>query len=203
MALFTGMVIGFFVAAPLGPIDMLCIQTSLKKGRNAGLITGLGAAFADVIWATLAALGIVAFKDCLTHYQVPFGVIGGVFLLALGYRTFVSKQKQEAAGKGHASGFLSTFFLTLLSPTTLLSFSGAFAIMGIDMEGAGNRALFLLVSGVFLGSTIWWIILSSAVSSFKGVLELKHLEWINRFSGVFLLGFGIFVLVQTYFLSLA
>jgi threonine/homoserine/homoserine lactone efflux protein len=191
--LFRGIVIGFSIAAPVGPIGVLCIRRTLADGRAAGLATGLGAATADSLYGCLAAFGLTALTGALVGAQTWIRLIGGAFLLYLGVRTFLAKPSSRAAearGSGLLSAYASTFLLTLTNPMTILSFVAVFAALGLGTTHPEPLAAAVLVLGVFVGSAIWWLTLSSGVSVFRSRFDEARLRWVNRISGGVITAFG-------------
>jgi threonine/homoserine/homoserine lactone efflux protein len=195
--LITGFVIGLSIAAPVGPIGVLCIRRTLADGRLAGFLSGLGAATADMIYGTIAAFGLSVIMDLLIGQANWLRLVGGIFLIYLGIRTLLSKPAEKEAETKQRSGlvgaYLSTLLLTLTNPMTILSFIAIFA--GALPTGSQGSPL-VLVAGVFTGSACWWLGLSFGVGLMRGKLESSHMMWINRLSGVIILGFGIFSLFQ-------
>lgn len=193
-----GLVIGFSIAAPVGPIGVLCIRRSLADGRLIGFATGLGAATADAAYGCIAAFGLTAISGFLVSQKFWLGLIGGVFLCYLGLRTFLSRPAAEAASVARAglfSAYASTLFLTLTNPMTILSFVAVFAGFGLgaspDYVAAG-----VLVLGVFIGSALWWLILSGGIGSLRSRLSANWMQAVNRFSGALILCFGLYALVR-------
>ncbi|MBM5805898.1 MAG: LysE family translocator, partial [Candidatus Verstraetearchaeota archaeon] len=132
--LLRGLLIGFAIAAPVGPIGILCIQRTLAKGRIYGFASGLGAATADAIYGAVAGFGLTFISDVLINQQLWLRLLGGAFLLYLGTRTILSKPSKETpqtANKGLAADYTSTFLLTLTNPMTILSFIAVFAGLGL------------------------------------------------------------------------
>jgi threonine/homoserine/homoserine lactone efflux protein len=192
-----GLLIGFSIAAPVGPIGVLCIRRTLADGRSSGLISGLGAATADAVYGSIAGFGLTLISSFLISQQGWIKLMGGLFLCYLGVKTFLSKPDQHAAktsGEGLPGAYFSTFLLTLTNPMTILSFAAIFAGLGLG-AGAGNFASagFMIV-GVFLGSAAWWLALSTIVSMFRQRFNQRALVWVNRLSGVIILFFGVFAL---------
>ncbi len=187
-----GIAIGFSIAAPVGPIGVLCIRRTLVEGRATGLAVGLGAAVADAVYGAIAGFGLTAVSSLLVRQQGWLRLGGGLFLCYLGVRTFVARPAERAAGgtgAGRLGAFASTFGLTLTNPATILSFVAVFA--GLGIAGAGSwREAGLLVAGVFLGSALWWLILSGTVGALRTRLDAAILRWVNRGAGLILLGFG-------------
>jgi threonine/homoserine/homoserine lactone efflux protein len=191
--LLRGLLIGFSIAAPVGPIGVLCIRRTLADGRVTGLAIGLGAAAADAVYGAIAGFGLTALSSLLVRQQRLLRLVGGLFLCYLGVRTFMASPARDAAragGRGLLGAFTATFGLTLANPATILSFVAVFA--GLGIAGAGSwREATVLVAGVFLGSALWWLMLSGAVAALRSRVDLRALRWINRVSGLVLLAFGI------------
>ena len=189
--------VGLAIAAPVGPISVLCIGRTLSSGTGSGMASGLGAATADGIYAALAAFGLALVCDFFLQQQVFIRAIGGSFLLYLGVRYFFSRPRGaiSSAQKGSRwADYASTFLLTLANPPTILFFLALFASLGIARDSSGGSAAGLLVAGVFVGSSVWWLILSLIVSLFRKKITIERMRWTNRFSGLILLGFGLWAL---------
>ena len=188
-----GIIIGFAIAAPVGPIGVLCIRRTLAEGRASGFVSGLGAATADAVYGAIAAFGLTLVTDFLLGGASWLRLVGGAFLLFLGVKTFFARPAERAAearGRGLLGAYASTFFLTLTNPTTILSFVAIFAGLGV---GAASDALSaaLLVLGVFLGSAAWWLVLSGGTGLFRSKLSTSGLRWVNRVSGTIIAAFGV------------
>lgn len=192
-----GLAVGFAIAAPVGPIGVLCIRRTLAYGRLAGLLSGLGAATADAIYGVVAGFGLTLISAILVEQIFWFRLIGGIFLIYLGVRTFISKPTETAApiqAQGLWKVYASTIFLTLTNPATILAFGFIFAGLGLAAAGGDRATAIWLVLGVFLGSAAWWVLLSSGVSLLQTRLTARHLRWLNRGSGIVLTAFGIVAL---------
>ena len=197
--LLSGLIIGFSIAAPVGPIGVLCIRRTLAEGRLHGLVSGLGAATADAVYGCIAAFGLAFISDLLVQQQPGLRVIGGAFLCLLGVRTIlVTPSEKPTNGKklGLASAYGSTFLLTLTNPVTILSFAAAFASLGVVSNAGDYGSAALLVLAVFIGSATWWLTLSGAVGLFRARVTPRVLLWINRVSGTVIFGFGVVALVS-------
>jgi threonine/homoserine/homoserine lactone efflux protein len=197
---FRGLIIGFSIAAPVGPIGILCIRRTLAEGRTSGFLSGLGAATADALYGCVAGFGLTVISAFLVDQRSWIQLIGGIFLLALGIRTLRSAPAQQSAAaavSGLFASYLSTFFLTLTNPMTILSFAGIFAALGMANTGGSLVAAITLVSGVFLGSAAWWLILSGAVGLVRAKLNTGILGWANRLSGIVLVVFGALAVWQS------
>jgi threonine/homoserine/homoserine lactone efflux protein len=192
-----GLVLGFTIAAAVGPISLLTIRRTLAHGRIYGLASGMGVALADATYGAIAAFGLTAISAVLVSGRVALGLVGGAFLIALGWRTIRTTPGDAAATAdrpGLAGAFLSIFGLTMTNPMTILSFAALFAGFGVA-GGDGSEAA-LLVAGVFCGSAGWWLLLTAAVSALRSRVTIRGLTWINRISGLVLVGFGLGAVVS-------
>jgi len=193
-----GLLIGFSIAAPVGPIGVLCMRRTLSEGRAAGLVSGLGAATADGIYGSIAGFGLTFVSTFLVSQQRWFRLVGGLFLCYLGIRTFLARPAEQAAragGQGLLGAYTSTLFLTLTNPLTILSFAAIYAGLGLGGTGGDYGAAGMLTLGVFCGSAFWWLVLSSLVSIFRARFSPKALQWVNRVSGGIIAAFGLYALV--------
>ena len=192
-----GLAIGFSIAAPVGPIGVLCIRRTLTNGRASGLASGLGAATADAVYGCVAGFGLTFVSNTLISQQLWFRLVGGVFLCYLGLKTLLAKPAEEAAPAGAnslISAYTSTFFLTLTNPMTIISFAAIFAGLGGSSGNYVSAAL--LVLGVFIGSALWWLTLSTGVSTFRTKVTPDGLRWVNRISGLVIAAFGLLALLS-------
>ncbi|STX42993.1 arginine exporter protein [Legionella donaldsonii] len=193
-----GLIVGIAIAAPVGPIGILCIQRSLHNGFQIGLMSGLGAALADSVYGIIAGFGLTALSSFLLTQQFWIRLIGGLFLLYFGITLFLANPKARATRDEERSlwnAFATTFLLTLTNPATILSFMAIFAGLGLGSTATDFIHAFLLVSGITLGSALWWLLLSSFVAfKLRHRLSPKVMSYINRVSGIIILFFGIFAL---------
>jgi threonine/homoserine/homoserine lactone efflux protein len=195
-----GALLGFSIAAPVGPIGVLCIRRTLAEGRWSGLATGLGAAAADGVYGAIAALGLTWVTSLLVHQQAWIRGLGGAFLVWLGVTTFLARPSEGAAdakATGLASAFGTTFALTLTNPMTILSFVAVFAGLGLGAGASASMASSLaLVVGVVLGSAAWWLLLSAIVDRLRSRFDPTRMVWVNRVSGAIITAFGVVALVS-------
>ena len=199
--LFKGIVLGFSIAAPVGPIGILCIRRTMAEGRMPGLATGLGAATADALYGVVAALGLTFISGLLLSQSTWLSLIGGGFLIYLGFTTFrANAPTTEVANDNHgiAGSYFSALFLTLTNPMTILFFTAVFAGLGIADAAGDYVAGGLLVLGVFCGSALWWLLLTGGVILLQTRVEEISLVWINRIAGVVLVVFGLAALVNAF-----
>jgi threonine/homoserine/homoserine lactone efflux protein len=192
--------IGFAVAAPVGPIGVLCIRTTLERGRIAGFCAGLGAAVADTIFAGVGAYGVNLIGSFLNAEIAWFRIIGGIFLVILGAHLArkepnVAKAETQEVPQGLFADFAMTLLLTLANPTTILSFAGIFAGLS-GIIGFSVDAIPALLIGVFIGSAGWWLTLSGIVGLIRHRIGHTTMLWINRITGAAIVLFGLYTLAH-------
>jgi threonine/homoserine/homoserine lactone efflux protein len=196
VALLRGAALGLAIAAPVGPIGVLCIRRTLADGRLIGFVSGLGAATADASYGAVAAFGLTLVSSLLLSLRLWVHLVGALFLCYLGLRTALARPATTPAGtsgKGLAGAYATTLALTLTNPATILSFAVVFA--GLGLAGGTVAVAALTVAGVFAGSALWWLMLSTGVGLLRARFTLGAMRWVNRLSGAVLVGFGIFALV--------
>jgi threonine/homoserine/homoserine lactone efflux protein len=194
-----GIVIGFLISIPVGPIAVLCIQRTLNEGKIHGMASGLGAATADAVYGFIAASGLTFISKFLVKEQIWLRLAGGLFLCYMGVGVFRSKLVQRASsenGASHFRSYVSALLLTLANPATFLALAAVFAGLGVVEVRVQYSSVGLLVGGVFIGSGLWWFILNSVTGVFLGKLGYARLTWLNKISGIIIIGFGLFVLAS-------
>lgn len=199
-----GGMIGFAIAAPVGPIGLLCIKRTLESGPATGVMTGLGAASADAIYGLVVALGFGVLASVLLGYTAYLQISGGVLLLILGLTPMLKKtankpaQLRDSIGEkrgGQIIAFGSTFALTLTNPLTIISFIGAIAALSGTSELSNSAASGLaVVIGVFLGSVTWWLMLVGLVMAVRTSISSNLQKTIGNLSSLLLVGFGLYAI---------
>jgi threonine/homoserine/homoserine lactone efflux protein len=189
--------IGFAVAAPVGPIGMLCIRTTLERGRVAGFAAGLGAAVADAIYGMIGVLGVTAISGVIEAQRFWLELGGGVFVIAFGIHLGLTKPNvQNGTDEIPVSlwaDFVKTLVLTLANPSTILTFMAIFA--GVPGAAASELAAVpVIVLGVLLGSAAWWLFLSQGVGVIRHKISEQALTWMNWAAGALLVAFGVYTL---------
>lgn len=188
-----GIAIGFAMALPVGPIGILCIRKTLTEGRLRGLVIGLGAATADLFYGSVAAFGLTYISDVLISQKIWIRLVGGALLLFLGikiFRALPTDPKIQINNGGILRSYLTTIFLTLTNPLTIFAFLAVFAALGLGDE-LKNLSASLLVGGLFIGSCLWFLILSSGTILFRNKLDLVGLRWVNRIAGILVIISGV------------
>jgi len=198
-----GLLIGISVSAPLGPIGVLCIQRTLNKGFKSGLVSGIGAASADIIYAIIAGFSITYISDFLIEYQTYIRIIGGTFLILVGVRIALSNpakqiRKLRIKGNNFYKDYITSFLITVSNPITILAFGAFFAAFNMISKNGGDFPIVIMIITVFSGSLLWWLSLIGIVTIFKKRIRLRNLLWINRITGILIVLFAIFVIVSAF-----
>ena len=195
--LFKGLILGFSVAAPVGPIGVLCINRTIDKSYFSGLVSGLGAATADLIYGLIAGFGLTIISNFLIAQKLWMQIFGLLFLFYVGIKTLFQKPQFESNKVGNKSlvkDYITTFLLTITNPMTVLFFLAVFAGLGLSNAENIKLAPILLVTGVFVGSGIWWLFLSSLTYKLKNKIGNGIIKQINLISGITILMFAIMIL---------
>jgi len=195
--LLKGLLIGFSIAAPVGPIGVLCIRRTLAEGRRYGLASGFGAATADAFYGFVAGFGVAFISNFLISQQIWLRIFGAAFLVYLGIKTLLTQPAAEAArseGSSLLGAFGSTFLLTLTNPITIFVYAAVFTGLGLGTAAGDYASAALLVMGVFSGSALWWVILSFGVGLLRTRVTPTILLWVNRLSGLVILGFAAYTI---------
>ncbi len=197
-----GIAIGFAIAAPIGPVGILCIRKALADGRLAAFVAGLGAAMADTLFGAVAAFGIGVVMSFIDGQAFTLKVVGGVFMIGLGVHTWrsaaITVEAEPGKGPGMAKDFLSTFAITATNPGTILGVAGVFAALGPSGRPGGAQSG-LITLGIFCGSTLWWMILSAAASAARSRFTPDRMRRFNHLSGGMLMVFGLAALISLTF----
>ncbi len=201
-----GIIIGLTVSAPMGPIAVFCLQRTLNKGIWIGFLSGLGAAFADTLFAAIAGFGLSIISDFLTEQQFYIRGIGGLFLIVVGVKVFytntIKQARKQKVTKGRIFGdFVSVFFLTLSNPITVIFFGTVFAGIGLAGEDGSSYPTLLTVSGVLIGTILWWLILATVINFFRHKIRLRSIWWINKIAGALIVILGAASVVSLMFVD--
>jgi len=196
--LLKGLIIGFAMAVPIGPVGIMCIRKTLAEGHSRGLIIGLGAATADALYGSLAAFGLTFVSDAISSQQFWVRLVGGALLLFLGIRTFRAKRKDPIMpfdNKGFWGPYVSAFLIAVTNPLTIFAFIAVFAAFGLghtlNVFSAG-----ILVFGVFAGSGLWFLTLGFVATFFRKKLDAAGLTWVNKIAGILIIVSGVAAFVS-------
>jgi threonine/homoserine/homoserine lactone efflux protein len=196
-----GILIGLLVSIPLGPIGVLVIQRTVNKSRMAGLLSGMGAALSDTLYAIIAGFSLTFVLDFIRKYEFMFQAIGALVVLVLGIHIFFKDpvsdlRRNRLRGNTHIQDIISSFLVTISNPLTVFVFLAVFTSSGVAISLEQPYHSFFVILGVFLGAFIWWFSLSGIVSLFRHKINLRILWWINKTAGAIII---LFVLVTVIF----
>ncbi len=194
-----GAIAGFIIAAPVGPVGIMCVQRTLSRSVFAGLVAGSGAAVADTIFGAVAAFGLTFIAEFLLRHEHAMRLVGSALLLGLGLHGLfkrVSVTPSSPSVGGAAGDAVSTFLLTVTNPITILTFSPAFLAVGAVVAPNDRSSGGTLILGVLAGSCLWWLILCLLTATFRSGLSENRLQFIHRVSAIMILFFGAVVLLS-------
>lgn len=199
--LIEGIIVGFLASIPLGPIGIICVQRTLSGTQLSGFVSGLGAATADTIFASLAIFSVSLMTSVMDTHKYWFTAVGGILIILLGFTIFYKRISRPGVTKRSRSGLLSDYFsvlfLTLTNPAYILIFITLFAALGIDSDGANASVSNLtLVLGVLLGASTWWLTLTFIISKLRKKFKLRHIWWISKITGGIIIMFGILIILS-------
>lgn len=201
-----GLVLGVMVAAPVGPVGLLCIRRTIQKGLMIGFATGFGAAFADAFFSAVAAFGVSGITDVIQTHTNMLHVIGGLLLLVIAWHTWRDQPKQantEAVEKkylqrahiklrGALKAMATSFLITLTNPATLFGVLAVVATFG-GVKGRAESGAIIL--GIFLGSSLWWAMLSGGVSLLRGHFTEERVMTLNKVTAFALTAIAVWVII--------
>ena len=210
LQIFGGAIIGVLVAAPIGPVNLICIQRTLAYGSLNGFVSGLGGAVGDCVFAAISAFGLTAVARLIEGYSMPLKLVGGLILIGYGIYNFRARvadprdgcpvQIKKAGDSTLGAAIAGTFVLTITNPATLIGFTALFAAFGsIYGQDASFGAAAAVVLGVFAGSALWWFSITTITGTFHRQIDAQTMRQINRVSGVIVAIFGLVVLSDLFF----
>jgi threonine/homoserine/homoserine lactone efflux protein len=193
-----GLLVGLAVAAPVGPMALLCVRRTLERGWPSGFASGLGIATADGIYAGVTAFGLTAVSGLLLREARWVQVLGGLAIVLLGLASLLRPPllaEVAPAGRGWRRGglagaYASCLALTLANPPTILSFLAVMAGFGIGTTAGGGSAAAVVV-GVLMGSAVWWAALTGAIARARELITPSIRLWISRLAGLLLVALGL------------
>jgi len=192
-----GILIGLLVSIPLGPIGVLVIQRTVNKSRMAGLLSGMGAALSDTVYAIIAGFSLTFVIDFIRAHEMLFQVIGAVVVLVLGIHIFFTNpvkdiRRNRLRGNTHFQDIISSFLVTFSNPLTVFVFLAVFTSSGVAVSLEQPYHSFFVILGILTGAFLWWFSLSGIVSLFRHKINLRILWWINKTAGAIII---LFVLI--------
>jgi threonine/homoserine/homoserine lactone efflux protein len=193
-----GIIIGLTLAVPVGPISLVCIHRTVAGGRLHGIVSGLGVATADTFYAAVAFLGLTAVSGLIIGHQTLFRLLAGIILILVGIRVFRSVPAAVSLvpdSESYIRDYLSLFAIAAANPLTIIFFITILPGFGVVAQGTTLIAAVPFVTGIFIGSTVWWIILCGSLGSVRSRLGTGNLRQINRISGILIALFGAGMLI--------
>lgn len=212
LLILTGLVIGFIVAAPIGPINLICIRRTLAFGSLTGLISGFGATAADGIFAAIIGFGLTAIRHWFEGWSGTLQIAGGVLLIGFGIHTYFAdplhgREFQYEGGHHHKPGhhgylraFASTFAIAMSNPATLFAFAALFTGFGgiVASEHASLAEAAFVVGGVMVGSALWWLTMTSVVGLLHARIDARIMRIVTHTSGIVVTLFGLGMLLRVF-----
>jgi threonine/homoserine/homoserine lactone efflux protein len=193
------LIIGLAIAAPVGPIGILCIRYNLNYGFKLGIAVGLGAALADGLFGAIAGFGLITISNLLLDNKIILNLVGGSILIYMGYNDLKKRSNLDNPLKVKHKEFLqvltTTFVLTLTNPLTIIMFLGVFTTLGA--MNSNLQSIIYIILGVFLGSLLWWLFLSSFITLTHHKLSPKVITYINKTAAIILIIFGCYTILST------
>jgi threonine/homoserine/homoserine lactone efflux protein len=192
-----GLVVGFLVSLPLGPIGVFVVQRTVNKSRKAGFFSGMGAATSDTLYSIIAGFSLTFIINFIRQHQLLFQIVGTLILLALGFYIFFKNpvrdlRRNKRRGATHFQDYISSFLITVANPLVIFVFIAVFASSKLVLNIREPYHALVIIGGIFLGACSWWFTLSGLVSLFRHRINLRVLWWFNKLAGILV---WIFVLV--------
>ena len=197
-----GFLLGLVISIPLGPVGALCIQRTISKGYKTGLLGGLGAACADLVYALIAGFGVSVVIDWLLKERKWIQVAGSIIFMFMAYKVFYTNPAIQIRHSRRQKDrpiedFLTTFLLTFSNPTPVFVLMAAFAGFILNKE-VNYIDVILSIAGVFAGCMGWWFVLVSVVNMFRNKIRLRHLLWVNKITGIVVFVFAMVLLMGSF-----
>lgn len=198
-----GLVIGVLVAAPVGPVNVLCIQRAIERGFWGGVAAGIGAVLGDGLIALFASLGVGAISSTVSDYRTAIQIVGGMALALFGWKLYVTEPRIEMLHPDHAENaslrdfawdIPQTFFLTITNPGAVLGLFAIFGGVSTFVEVTSYVDALTMVAAIMAGSLGWWVFLSNLIGGIRHRITGERLGQINRVAGILLVGFGLLLI---------
>lgn len=191
---------------PPGPVGVLCIQRTLSKNQKSGFVSGVGAAVADTIYATLAFFALAVVEPFILRNIIAVKIFAGLVVVGLGLKVLFSNPviqiRRNRAGKTNLwQDFLTVFLVTIANPVYILFFIPLFAAFGLSLASVSFFQGSFVIIGVLVGASAWWFTLSFLINLFRKRFRPRHMLWINRISGITIIILGILVILTAFFKS--
>ncbi len=184
-----GILVGIAVSIPLGPIGVMIVQRTLTRGQWAGFFSGLGAALSDLLYALVAGFGFTLVIDFIESNKIWMQIIGGAVLLSFGIHTFLQNpikqiRQPRKSNANYWQDVVTTFLLTVSNPLAVFTFIIIFTSFDVFSVEQESHSMYAVLAGIFMGAIIWWLTLTLLVGLFRRFINIRHLWWINKISGI-------------------
>lgn len=202
--LIAGILSGIMVSLPVGPMGIYVVRKTMNQGRWAGFRSGLGITTADIIFASVAAIGLSVVIAFINEQKLLFQILGGIVVLLLGLKIFLTtprklfRANREKGGKKFFRDYVSVVLLTLSNPLTILLYLTLFAGLKISDQWRFFQGPVLVVIGIGIGALVWWLMLTTLLSRFRKKVRFQKVFWFNKVAGALIMVFGLFVLGSTF-----
>jgi len=201
--LLKGIILGLMVSMPLGPIGIILINRTIKRGMLSGFFSGLGLASADTLLAALSALGFTFIISFINKERFIISLISGLIIIGIGLKIFLSNpvkdlRNREKINKSLWRDYYSVFVLSISNPYTIFIFVAFFSGVHINGDIKPELVPFFLIPGVLIGTISWWFFLSYFVSRFKKNIRLRFIVKANKVAGIVVMVIGVIVLLSVF-----
>jgi threonine/homoserine/homoserine lactone efflux protein len=201
--LLKGIILGITVSMPLGPVGIILVNRTLKRGILSGFFSGMGLATADTILAIIAGLGFTFIITFFQDERFLVSLISGIVIIGVGIKVFINNpvkefRRKEKGKKSLFRDYFSTLVLAVSNPFTIFVFVAFFSGININSDVKPQLVPFLLVPGVFIGTLSWWFCLSWFVSRFKKNIRLRSIVKVNQIAGIAIMVIGAVVLISLF-----
>jgi threonine/homoserine/homoserine lactone efflux protein len=200
-----GLLVGILIAAPVGPVNVLCIQRAIERGFWGGIAAGIGSVTGDGLIALCAGLGVGTVSGAVQTHRAIIQLIGGLALIAFGMRLYFSAPGLQMISEAEAStarlrdfawDIPQTFFLTITNPGAVLGLFAVFGGVSTFVEVHSTIDVLLMVAAIVGGSMLWWITLSNFIGRYRHQIDVRRLHTINRIAGLLLAIFGAVLIAE-------
>ena len=199
--IYKGFIIGILVSAPMGPVGLLCVQRTLKKGQWHGFFSGVGAAFSDVMYAGITSLGMGIIINTITANQYTLEIIGSILLMVFGIYVFRSNPfKWLHDSKENISSYsqdtVTAFFVTLSNPLIILLYIALFARFNYISPEEKSLSILLGLASILVGALSWWLLITFLVGKLRKILNLRGLWIMNKIVGSIIIVLSVYLLIS-------
>jgi threonine/homoserine/homoserine lactone efflux protein len=197
--LLAGLLVGFSIAVPIGPMSLLCIQRTLASGAGIGISTGLGAATVNIAYGAVILLGLDWLSPWMVSGQRLLSALGGLFLLWSAARVLMRRrtmQEPENAVASPLAAYGSAVVFNATNPMALILILALLTpIVGLSAPALSDAVLLLL--GMFTAATTWWVCLCGGVTLLRARLSSTVLGYVNQATGLLLTIYGALALARS------